>query len=36
VTVKGLKIIKVDAANNLLAINGAIPGKPGTLLEIIG
>jgi len=34
VTVKNLKIIKVDKDNNLLAIKGAIPGAKGTLLEI--
>lgn len=36
VTVKNLKIIKVDPENNLLAIKGAIPGRKGTLLEIRG
>jgi len=36
VTVKNLKIIKVDKDNNLLAIKGAIPGAKGTLLEIKG
>lgn len=35
-TVHGLKIIKVDAENNILAILGAVPGIRGTLLEIIG
>ncbi|OIO47799.1 MAG: 50S ribosomal protein L3 [Parcubacteria group bacterium CG1_02_40_82] len=34
VTVRGLKIAKVDAENNILAIKGAVPGKRGTLLEI--
>ncbi len=34
VTVRGLKIVKVDAENNVLAIKGAVPGKRGTLLEI--
>lgn len=34
ITVKNLKIIKVDKENNLLAINGAVPGKNGTLIEI--
>ncbi|MBU0546958.1 MAG: 50S ribosomal protein L3 [Patescibacteria group bacterium] len=33
-TVRNLKIIKVDKDNNLLAINGAVPGRRGTLLEI--
>jgi large subunit ribosomal protein L3 len=35
VTVKNLKIVKVDKENNLLAIKGAIPGKKGGLLEIM-
>lgn len=34
VTVKGLKIVKVDKENNLLFISGAVPGRKGTLLEI--
>lgn len=36
VTVKNLKIVKIDPENNLLAIKGAIPGREGTLLEIKG
>ena len=36
VTVKNLKIIKIDKDNNLLAIKGAIPGAKGALLEIRG
>jgi large subunit ribosomal protein L3 len=36
VTVKNLKIVKVDKENNLLAVQGAIPGRKGTLLEIRG
>jgi large subunit ribosomal protein L3 len=36
VTIKNLKIMKVDQENNLLAIEGALPGRKGTLLEIIG
>ncbi len=36
VTVKNLKIIKVDAAENLIAVSGAVPGRRGTLLEIRG
>ncbi|MFH1611816.1 MAG: 50S ribosomal protein L3 [bacterium] len=35
VSTKGLRIIKVDKENNLLAIKGAIPGRKGTLLEIV-
>jgi len=34
VTVKNLKIAKVDKENNILAIKGAVPGRRGTLLEI--
>jgi len=34
VSVKGLKIIKIDLANNIMAVKGAIPGRRGTLLEI--
>ncbi len=36
VTVKNLKIAKIDLENNLLAVKGAIPGRRGTLLEIRG
>ena len=36
VTVKNLKIAKVDKDNNLLAVRGAIPGRRGTVLEVRG
>lgn len=36
VTVKNLKIAKVDLENNMLAVKGAIPGRRGTLIEILG
>lgn len=36
VTVKNLKIVKIDAEKNLLVIKGAVPGRKGTLLEIRG
>lgn len=36
ISAKGLKVVKVDVENNMLAIKGAVPGKPGTLLEIRG
>lgn len=36
ISVRNLKIAKVDAENNLLAIKGAVPGRRGTLLEIRG
>ena len=34
VTVKNLKIIKIDKENNLLAVGGAVPGPNGAILEI--
>lgn len=36
ITVKNLKIVKVDKQHNLLALRGAVPGRRGTLLEIRG
>jgi len=37
VTILGkLKIVEIDSENNLLAIRGAVPGRKGTLLELIG
>ncbi len=36
ITVKNLKIIKIDKDNNRLFVSGAIPGRRGTLLEIRG
>ncbi len=35
-TVKGLKIIAIDKENGILFISGAIPGRRGTLLEVVG
>lgn len=35
VTTRGLKVISVDKENNLLAVKGAVPGRRGTLLEIV-
>ncbi len=34
VTVKNLKVIRVDTENNLLVVKGAVPGARGTLLLI--
>jgi large subunit ribosomal protein L3 len=34
-TVRGLKIISVDKEKNLLVVKGAVPGRKGTLLEIM-
>ncbi len=36
ITVKNLKVIEVDTAANELLIQGAIPGRRGTLVEIVG
>jgi large subunit ribosomal protein L3 len=35
VTVRKLKVVRVDADRNLLLIKGAVPGKPGALLNIV-
>ena len=34
ITVKKVKVIKIEPENNLLYLQGAIPGKRGTLIEI--
>jgi large subunit ribosomal protein L3 len=34
ITVRNLRVLQVDAATNTLVISGAVPGKPGTLVEI--
>ena len=34
VTIKKLKVLIVDAENNLIIVKGAIPGKPGNLISI--
>ena len=36
VTVKNLRIVQVDPATNTILISGAVPGRPGTLVEIRG
>lgn len=35
ITVKNLKVVSVDKENNQILIKGAIPGRRGTLIEII-
>ena len=35
ITTRGLKIVSIDKDKNLLAIKGAVPGRRGTLLEIV-
>ena len=34
ITIKNLKIVKLDIENNIIAVKGAVPGRPATLLEI--
>jgi len=36
ITVKNLKIARIDPKNNILAVKGAVPGRMGTLIEIRG
>ena len=36
ITVKNLKVLQVDVATNTVLISGAVPGHPGTLVEIRG
>lgn len=36
VTVKGLKVVSVDTEKNIIAISGAIAGRRGTVVQIIG
>ncbi|MDR3547823.1 MAG: 50S ribosomal protein L3 [Candidatus Pacebacteria bacterium] len=35
VTVKNLKVLHVDAKNGQIIVSGAIPGAPGSLVEIV-
>lgn len=35
VTIRKLTVVKVDAERNLLLIKGAIPGKPGGLVNVV-
>lgn len=36
ITVKNLRVLQVDPSDNTLVISGAVPGRPGTLVEIRG
>lgn len=36
ITIKGLKILQVNAAENILVVSGAVPGRKGTLVEVYG
>ena len=34
VTQKGLEIVRVDAADNLLLVRGSVPGPRGSVVEV--
>ena len=36
ISVKNLKVMQADVAQNVLVVRGAVPGRRGTLLEIRG
>lgn len=36
ITVKNLKVVKIDTDANIIYVKGAVPGKPGTLIELLG
>jgi len=36
VTVKNLKVAHIDTEDNILYVSGAVPGRRGTLVEIVG
>jgi large subunit ribosomal protein L3 len=36
ITVKNLRVLQVDKDTNTIVISGAVPGRPGTLVEIRG
>jgi large subunit ribosomal protein L3 len=35
ITTRGLTIVNIDKEHNLMALRGAVPGRKGTLLEIV-
>jgi large subunit ribosomal protein L3 len=36
ITVRGLKVVHIDPEESILYVSGAVPGRRGTLVEIIG
>lgn len=36
ITVKNLKVVHVDPIENIMYVSGAVPGRRGTLVEIVG
>jgi large subunit ribosomal protein L3 len=35
ITVKNLKVVHIDPEESIMYVSGAIPGKRGTLVEIV-
>ena len=35
VTIQKLKIVQINAQENLLLVKGSVPGKPGNLLSLV-
>ena len=35
ITTRGLTVVNIDKENNMMAVKGAVPGRKGTLLEIV-
>ncbi len=36
ITVKGLRVVHIDPTESIMYVSGAVPGKRGTLVEIVG
>lgn len=36
ITIKNLKVLQVNVAENLLVVSGAVPGRKGTVVEVLG
>jgi large subunit ribosomal protein L3 len=36
ITISGLKIVQIDMATNEFLVSGAVAGRRGTLIEIVG
>ena len=36
ITVKNLKVLQINAKENIMVISGAVPGVPGTIVEVRG
>ncbi len=36
ITIKGLRVLNIDAESNTMLVSGAVPGRRGTLVEIRG